>query len=174
MILFLRRLLLAVLLIGAAQQDLACHRIPNLLTAGGACIGLLLALFSGKAFLSSALVGFFAALGLGILLWMLGAFRAGDAKLYAALGIMMGWQWVLSCFLWSMLVAGTAGAILLLYRGILLQRLRRLWEYGKSLFFTRRFIPYSPQPGSEHELPLAPSIALGGLLTVFFPLVAFP
>lgn len=166
----LRFLLTALLLLWASCEDLRQQRIPNFLTAGSACVGLILALFSGWEGLKSSLTGFLAALLLGILLWLLGAFRAGDAKLYAALGMLLGWRGVLGCFLWSMVAAGAAGFVLLLVKGELKSRAKRLWDYCKLLFLTRRFVPYEPQPGTEHEFPLAPSIVLGWLLSLCFPL----
>lgn len=173
MIFYLRLLLLAGLLLWAAYQDMTVQRIPNFLTAGAACLGFLLALFSDLSTLRASLIGFFAALLIGMLLWLFGAFRAGDAKLYASLGMVMGWQGVLNCFLWSMLIAGCMGFLLLLLRGSLGARCKRLWLYVKTLLLTRSFVPYSPEPGTEHEFPLAAPIALGGLLSLCFPLLTF-
>lgn len=165
-----RFFLTALVLLWASFEDLKRQRIPNFLTVGAACAGFVLALFSGWQAFKASLIGFLAALLLGIFLWLLGAFRAGDAKLYAALGMLLGWRGVLDCFLWSMLAAGSVGFLLLLLRGELRNRLKRLWGYCKLLFFTRRFVPYSPQPGTEHEFPLAPSIALGWLISLCVPL----
>ena len=165
-----RFILTAFLLLWASFEDLRRQRIPNFLTVGAACAGLLLAPLSSWQALTACLVGFLAALLLGILFWLLGVFRAGDAKLYAALGMLLGWRGVLNCFLWSMLVAGAAGFVLLLARRELGSRLKRLWSYCKLLFLTRRFVPYAPQPGTEREFPLAPSIALGWLLSLQLPL----
>lgn len=166
----LRLLLLVVLLLWSTYLDISRYRIPNYLTVTCACIGFFFALFSGVETLKFSLLGFFAALAIGIIFWLLGVFRAGDAKLYAAVGMILGWQGVLSCFLYSMLVAGGMGLILLLLNGALLARCKRLLSYIKALFLTQQFIPYVPQPGTEHELPLAPAIALGALLAVCFPL----
>ncbi len=171
----LRFLLTALLLLWASCEDLRRQRIPNFLTAGSACVGLILALFSGWEGLKSSLTGFLAALLLGILLWLLGAFRAGDAKLYAALGMLLGWRGVLGCFLWSMVAAGAAGFVLLLVKGELKSRAKRLWDYCKLLFLTRRihYVVIQAQVDAawpEHEFPLAPSIVLGWLLSLCFPL----
>lgn len=166
----LRLLSLFVMLIGAALSDLTAYRIPNSITVGGAVLGLLLALFGGEDAVKASLIGFAAALAAGVLLWLVGALRAGDAKLYAAVGMLLGWRGVLNCFLWSMLIAGTAGVALLLSRRALLGRMKRLWEYVKGLFLTRQFTPYAPESGSERELPLGLPIALGGALAVCLPL----
>ena len=171
MIFFLSsRLLPGFLLALASYADWKGHRIPNLLTAGAACVGLVLALLSGWEVLKTSLIGFSAALAVGILFWLCGVFRAGDAKLYAALGMLLGWQGVLDCFLWSMLAAGVIGFFFLLSRGELGSRLKRVLNYGKLLFLTRRFTPYAPKSGTEHEFPLAPFIALGWLLSIFLPM----
>lgn len=162
----LRLACLAAALAWAVWQDVTAQKLPNALTVSTACAGLALALLSGREALADSLIGFFAALAAGMLLWALGTFRAGDAKLYAALGALMGWRNVLSCFVWSLLLAAAAGLLLLLVRGSLGERAKRVWSYLKSLLYTRRFTPYVPQAGTERELPMAPFIALGELLTL--------
>lgn len=170
MIQVLRYVLLAVALSSAVFHDIRRCKIPNSTTLSAAIGGIILSAFEGWDALMGSLVGFAAALAVGILLWLAGAFRAGDAKLYAALGAVMGWRGVLTCFLWSMLAAGAAGLIFLLRRRQLLARLKRIGRHLKGLAMTGKFTPYQAQPGSERELPLAPFIAVGAALAVVFPL----
>lgn len=154
----------------AAYFDLTCHKIPNAITLSAAALGILLAVFEKWASTKDCLIGFAAALAVGMALWVAGAFRAGDAKLYAAVGALMGARGVLDCFLWSMLVAGGLGLILLWRKHALWERLKRVGRYFKGIFLTMRFVPYTSEPGSEGELPLAPVIAIGAVLAVFAPI----
>ena len=82
---------LAVLLgLIASVQDLRFRRIPNWLTAGGACAALLYAAFQGPRALGMALAG--AAVGFLLLLplQLRGAMGGGDVKLMAAFGALLG------------------------------------------------------------------------------------
>jgi Flp pilus assembly protein protease CpaA len=91
----------------AAAIDLRTGRIPNLLTAATAAVGLALAGFglSGHS-MAGALVG--AAFGFALMLpgHLLGGTGAGDVKLLAALGTMLGPAGVLMAFLYGAVAGG--------------------------------------------------------------------
>ncbi len=161
---------LTLALLCAAFLDCTRHKIPNAITLSATIYGILLAVLEGWASAKDCLIGFAAALAVGMALWMAGAFRAGDAKLYAAVGALMGLRGVLDCFLWSMLIAGGLGALLLWRKHTLWERLKRVGRYFKGIVLTMRFEPYMSEPGNEHELPLAPAIAIGAALAVFAPI----
>ena len=167
----IRYTLLAAGLLAASWTDWKLRKIPNRLTVPLAAAGVLLSLVAGGVSgLLGSLGGLAAGLCAGVVLWLLNIFRAGDAKLLAALGAMMGWRWLATCFAYGLVAGGAAGILLLLVRGQLLQRMKRLWSYGKLLLFSRRFSPYQPEKESEGELPFAPFLAVGGLLACLFPL----
>ena len=87
-----RYVLLAAGLLAAACTDWKRRRIPNRLTVAMAATGILLGvLMGGLSGLLGSLGGLAAGLAVGVILWLLKIFRAGDAKLLAALGAMMGW-----------------------------------------------------------------------------------
>lgn len=160
---------LTLALLCAACFDLTRHKIPNTITLSATIYGILLSVLEGWISAKDCLIGFAAALVVGMALWMMGAFRAGDAKLYGAVGALMGSRGVLDCFLWSMLVAGGLGLLLLWCKHVLWERLKRVGRYLKGIVLTMHFVPYVSEPGSEHELPLAPAIAIGAALAVFVP-----
>lgn len=164
----LRLILLAAGLALALWQDLRRGRIPNPLNLGLAAAGLALALAEGRPLW--ALAGFAAGAAAGVGGWLLGVFRAGDAKLFMALGALMGPRWLGGCFGWSLAVGAALGLALLLRKRQLLARLRRVRDHLKLLVFTRSYQAYQPLPGTEREFPLAVSIALGSLLACLVPL----
>ena len=90
---------LAAVLVTAVCTDVRFRRIPNWLNVFAAAVGLLLALAGGG--LKDALVGLAAGFTAGFTLWMLKTFRAGDAKLFAALGALMGLEWLIRCAVWA-------------------------------------------------------------------------
>ena len=164
-----RCLLLALGLIAASWTDLRQRKIPNRLTVPLAAAGLVLALLDRH--LLGALGAMAFGLVLGVVLWLLGIFRAGDAKLSAALGALTAsWLWVLDSLCWAVVLGGGIGLLLLLVRGELLSRLKRVWDHLRFLLMDRSFHPYVPQKGTEGELPFAPFVALGTLLACFVPL----
>ena len=166
-----RYALLAAGLLAASWTDWKLRKIPNRLTVSMAAAGVLLSLLSGGLIgLWGSLGGLAVGLTVGVVLWLLKIFRAGDAKLLAALGAVMGWRWLAACFAYGLVVGGAVGILLLLVKGQLLRRMKRLWSYFKLLLFSRCFSPYQPEKESEGELPFAPFLAIGGLLACLFPM----
>ena len=122
-------LLIAVmpaLLVGAAAWDLTSFTIPNLLPA---VMGLLFFIFAAMAFASgngdpSAMLGGFAwhvaaalvSLAAGMALFAVGYVGGGDAKLYAAASLWLGWDMLLEYTLLASLLGGALTLALLALR----------------------------------------------------------
>ncbi|MDY5611918.1 A24 family peptidase [Dysosmobacter sp.] len=122
-----RYALLAAGLLAASWTDWKRRRIPNRLSVTMAAAGVLLGLVTGGlSVLLGSLGGLAAGLTVGVILWLLKTFRAGDAKLLAALGAMMGWRWLVACFLSD--YTGCCPDVL-----------------GGSLFFAPSFFPKLPK-----------------------------
>lgn len=154
----------------AVWSDCQCRKIPNRLSVIMATAGIVLALFGGTPMIKQAGVGLLCGLGLGIALWLLCVVRAGDAKLMAAIGVLMGGRWLLNVFTWALLVGMLLGGVILLYKHELGSRLGRLWNYGKSLIYSQHFSAYKPEKGSEGELPFAVPLFIGAVLTAWYRL----
>ncbi|WP_171681910.1 A24 family peptidase [Paenibacillus planticolens] len=91
--------------------------IPNRLTVCGTLTGLAFHVYEdGWNGLVFALAGAGGALISLILLYLIGALGAGDVKLFTAVGAMMGLSFVLKLMLYSILIAGIIGLILLIMR----------------------------------------------------------
>jgi len=114
--------ILLTLVVGAAIYDVRYRRIPNWLTVSGVLAGIAMNTFlawpspqrwSGCVF---ALKG----LGLGFVLYLflyaLRAMGAGDVKLMAAVGAMVGWEDWFGIFLITAVVGGVMGVILSIAR----------------------------------------------------------
>jgi prepilin peptidase CpaA len=119
--------LLAVL-IAAAIYDVRYRRIPNWLTLSGVVLGLGLNTFGpdGRGILF-ALAGFAVAFAIYMALYILRAMGAGDAKLMAAVGALVGWKAWFGIFLVTAIIGGTIALLLVMMRG----RLKHtLWNVG--------------------------------------------
>ncbi len=101
-----------------AMVDTACRRIPNGISMGTAAIGVVLAAtgISGVS-LTSSLFGFF----LGFLLMLpghlLGATGAGDVKLFAAAGAVVGAGMIVPAFLMTAVAGGLLAVGIAWWRG---------------------------------------------------------
>ena len=143
---------LAALLVAGcgAFSDWKTHKIYNKLTGtamiAGFCGNLLLGGWPG---LSDSLLGF----GMGLLslvLWLSGMLKAGDIKLYLAIGALAGWRFCAFTEIASILIGGVAAACFLVVRREGGAALRRLRAYGLQLFYTRQLKPYQPEEDSAY------------------------
>jgi prepilin peptidase CpaA len=155
---------LAAGLLTATVIDLRSRRIPNELTAAMGCIGLALAVTgtSGVS-VSASLTG----LVLGLLLMLpgyaLGATGAGDVKLMAAVGAIVGPALVLSAFLCTSVAGGVLAVIVALKR-------RR---FAATLAQTGRLVAAPGMAPQEikaatgaSRFAYGPAIAVGSMLAV--------
>jgi prepilin peptidase CpaA len=111
-------LLLAVVLV-AAVYDVRYRRIPNWLNVTGVLAGIALNtfLYQGLPGLGFALKGLFLAFGIYAVLYALHAMGAGDVKLMAAVGAIVGWENWFGIFLVTAVVGGIMSIILSVSRG---------------------------------------------------------
>jgi prepilin peptidase CpaA len=142
--------------------DLRTRRVPNALTFTLAAAGIGCAAAGlNNLTVAASLVGF--ALGLGLMLpgYVFGATGAGDVKLLAAVGAVLGPAAVAVAFLYSAITGGVLALVIA-------RRRRRL---AVTLQGTGRLISTSASNVAEIEHPqannrfaYAPAIAIGSLL----------
>lgn len=115
----LRWLILAAGLCAAAYTDVKKRKIPNRITVPMAALGFLISLCMGPIQLEGSLWGFLLGLGLGFVFWILSIIRAGDAKLFAAMGALCGSRLLLNCLSWAILIAAVFGVVILIKEGVI-------------------------------------------------------
>jgi len=161
---------LAALVLVAAATDIRSRRIPNWLTLSGVLAGILLNTLlaaDGNNWQTSL-----AGMGLAFLvyfpLYLLRGMGAGDVKLMAAVGALMGpvnWFWI---FVVSNILGGVAAIVLLLVKGGLWRTLSNLGYMLKELMFFRP--PYLKREELDLaspravKMPHGVAIAMGSLL----------
>jgi prepilin peptidase CpaA len=149
-------LLLAVVL-AAAVFDIRYRRIPNWLSVGGVLCGLALNtfLYPGWPGLSHSLVGLAVGFGIYLGLYALHAMGAGDAKLMAAVGAILGWQDWFGTFFITAIIGGVMSLILVAMRG----RVKKtLWNVS---FILTEMKSGRPAYVSKEELDVRNPKALG-------------
>lgn len=177
----LAKIILVVLLVLSVYFDLRIRKIPNKITAPAALTGIVLGLilsgidglvFSGSGLLFGLLVF--------IIPYMLGGMGAGDVKLMAAIGALMGWEFTLRAALGTAVVGGVMVILYMLYKrqlgstllktvGLILVPLAK-GIYGRT-FSPRveRFIRYFEKQKSISNptyIPYAVAIASGSMLVL--------
>lgn len=134
------------LVIGAAVYDIRYRRIPNWLTLLGVILGLALNAWlvsDGQPFpgLLFSLKGLALGFGFYFFLYAIHAMGAGDVKLMAAVGALVGWQDWFGIFLVTAILGGITGMLLVLAR-------KRL----KHTFFNMAFIMSEMKSGRSAHL----------------------
>jgi prepilin peptidase CpaA len=111
---------LIALLLGAAVFDVRYRRIPNWLTLAGVLMGLGLNAFLDQGrpgLFVSSLKGLAIAFGVYFALYALHAMGAGDVKLMAAVGAVVGWPNWFGIFIVTAILGGIMALILVAARG---------------------------------------------------------
>ena len=112
-------MVLMVMLLAAAVFDVRYRRIPNWLTVSGAVLGVAINTIIGspQGGLVFSLVGLLVAFAIYAALYALRAMGAGDVKLMAATGALVGWERWFGIFLVTALLGGVMALMLVLARG---------------------------------------------------------
>ncbi|MBV9356309.1 MAG: prepilin peptidase [Chloroflexi bacterium] len=142
----------------ALITDVRYRRIPNWLTGGSLVLGFgLNGALGGLHGLAMTLFG--ACLGLSVLFpfYLLRVMGAGDVKLLAGLGALVGPRALVSVVIFSALAGGVIAAIMLARRGRLLLTLRSM------------LLRQSPPSLSGATAPYAVAIAAGTYLSLVLP-----
>jgi prepilin peptidase CpaA len=145
--------------IAAAAIDLRTRRVPNVLTGAMAAAGLALAAAgSGRFDLATALVGGLVGLALMLPGHVFGATGAGDVKLLAAAGTLLGPGDTLVAFVATAIAGGLLAVIVAVVRGrvgVTARALARLVATGGAN------TAEIERPESNNTFAYAPAIAIG-------------
>jgi prepilin peptidase CpaA len=137
--------------------DVRYRRIPNWLSVSGVLLGIALNtfLYQGWPGARLSLVGMAAGFGVYFLLYALRAMGAGDVKLMAAIGSIIGWQDWFGTFLITALIGGAMALILVALKG----RVKTtMWNVG---FIINEMKSGRPAYLSKEELDVRSPKAMG-------------
>lgn len=145
-----------------AVIDMWTRRLPNSLTFGIAGLGLALAASQRSGVgLAEAAAGF----GLGLLLMLpghlVGATGAGDVKLFAALGTLLGVRGIVAAFFYTAIAGGVVALVVAAQR----RRLQSTMERTVALVATGGAnLAEIEHAAADNRFAYAPAIALGTLV----------
>jgi len=144
----------------SAVVDLYTRRIPNPLTLGITVAGLMLAALGFSPLtMSQALVGFLVGLVLMLPGHVIGATGAGDVKLFAALGTLLGPKGIAVAFLYTAMAGGALAVLVALRRRLLSVTFERV----STLVRTGGANVGEIERSTVNRFAYAPAIALGSL-----------
>ncbi len=146
----------------AAVIDIRTRRVPNWLTALIASVGILLAASGvGRLSIGASLAG----LGVGLLLMLpghvFGGLGAGDVKLLAAVGALMGPWPIARTFLYTAIAGGALAVAVSLWRRQLKATLGRTASLVMSPATVAPLVDHSI---TNNRFPYAPAVAVGALI----------
>jgi prepilin peptidase CpaA len=146
----------------SAVIDLRAYRIPNQLTFGIAALGFLLAAFGVVSMGPGAAIAGFV-LGLALMLpgHLIGATGAGDVKLFAANGALLGPSGIAMAFLYTAIAGGALALAVSARRRRLLTTLERTATLVRTAGGNVAEIEHQH---ADNRFPYAPAIAVGTLV----------
>ena len=155
-----------------AYYDVRYRRIPNAYVLAGLAGGLLInALAGGLNGLLMSVAGCFVAFGVMLVLHVFGAMGAGDVKLFAAIGSVVGLRLVLPTFLVILLTGGALAVVSMVRAGSVGATMRRVAQIFAGLLPGWPMPRFSVPADKRHTIPYGVAITLGSLisLAVFRP-----
>lgn len=158
----INHLVFAVFSLLAVVQDVKSRKIKNKFNLLSAIVSMLVVIFFREISIKSALMGFFSSFIVGILLWIMGVIRAGDAKFLWTLGILKGFEYFWISIIYIILLGGIIALGIIFVKKDGFARIKRMWAYLKVIFLTKKFIRY--EAAKPDEYPFTIPIAIGGVL----------
>ena len=175
-------IILIILVILAMYFDLTSKKIPNKITFPVMILGFLInVLTNGFLGITFSVVGFIVGLLIYMIPFILGGMGAGDVKMLAAIGSLMGWEFVLYTAVFAGLIGGVLVLIYLVYKRQLLTTLRQLLFFIiKPLLFVLsvntdnvridkafKYVISQEKSKEKYYVPYGVAIGLGALLVIF-------
>jgi prepilin peptidase CpaA len=159
------QIVLTLVVIVAAVYDFRFRRIPNWLTLAGVLIGIGLNSFLYEwAGLRTAGLGLGLAFVIYFPMYLLRGMGAGDVKLMAAVGAIVGWANWLGIFVLSSVIGGLCAVVLALAKGRLLKTFRNLGYMLKEMAFLRA--PYVKHEELDLKSPKAVKLPHGVMVAL--------
>jgi prepilin peptidase CpaA len=171
----LENIILIIVLFICLITDIKSRKILNIITLPTIVFGLVFYIFSSgfEGFLYSG-KGFLVGLILLLIPYLLGGMGAGDVKLMAAIGALMGTSFVFYSFIYTALFGGVISILLFFKTYGFINTMKSLFINIKSFFFIIFFrnnlglIVFSKEKKSRVEFPYGVAIVLGTFCTLLW------
>lgn len=164
----LKTVLLVSTLMLALYHDIKEQKIKNYVTYSAAFLGLTLNVAEhGLDGLGFTVVGWLTPVMVLGLLYATNIMGAGDIKLFAAIGAIMGLPFTMYCLAYSVYFGGLIALIILIRRKQFKQRMYRIYEYIYFIAITRKIVPYCAKSDNQSKFIFSTAIVPGTILHLF-------
>ena len=154
----------------AAACDLRSRRVPNVITFGGAAAAIVISgVLAGFNGLPHSMLGWLIGCALFFPLFAVGGMGAGDVKLLAAFGAVLGPMGAAWAAIWASVAGGVLALAVAVAHGYLLEALRNV----RVIVYVWRTLGFSPVDGLTlgdargPRMAYAVPISIGALVTLW-------
>lgn len=149
----------------ALYHDLRQRKIKNIVTLPAAAAGVVLNFVEqGPAGLLASFFGWLAPVLLLMVFYRINTMGAGDVKLFAAIGAVMGLDFAAYSFMFAVYAGGLAAMVILVRNRGFVPCMRHLVNYLRLLLITRGISVYSDREGIATGFIFSWAIALGTVI----------
>ncbi|MEA1988529.1 MAG: prepilin peptidase [Pseudomonadota bacterium] len=161
-------ILLLIILLPAAIFDYRYHKIPNLISLSGWVLGpLLYAVIDTLPGVLSSLYGFLLIFALTLPLYLLGWMGAGDVKLMASVGAIVGIEYAPTVLFGIVMTGAVTGVVMLLHRKIFKASFQRYGAILGASMALKKLMYLDPNKEEQKVvLPYAIPIAIGTFFSI--------
>jgi prepilin peptidase CpaA len=150
-----------------SYYDVRYRRIPNVFVLATLISGLLLNfVFGGVEGVLSSVGGCLLGFGLMLMLHVLGAMGAGDVKLFASIGAVVGASLVVPTFLVVALTGGVLAVYTMLRAGSVRQTLLGVLQIFVGMLPGWQMPRFNVPADRRHTIPYGVAITLGSLISL--------
>lgn len=169
---FVKALVLLISLSMSFYYDIREHKIKNFITIPAALIGCLINFMEkGLSGLSFSVEGWLTPVIFLILFYYINVMGAGDIKLFAAIGAIMGLPFVIFSFTFTVCLGSIIGLALMIKRRALLFRMRILLNYFLFSVATRKLSPYVSKNDLSSKFAFSVAIIPGTCLQLLLTIL---
>lgn len=164
-------LFLVVFICLSVGFDLWQNRIPNWLNFSATAVGISIGACAGIHALLDSFLGLGLAVAILLVPFVVGGLGAGDVKFLAAVGAILGVQWVPRIFFYTALLGIPLALVAMLFQGVRANMFRGAWVDLKLLWLSRgAALPESVTDRvsrGARTVPYGVAIGLGTLIAFY-------
>lgn len=158
-----------VLILGiSCYQDIRTHKIRNHVTLTASLAGLIMnTQQQGLPGLWFSFQGWLIPVLALMVLFKVKVTGAGDIKLFAAIGSMMGLHFVLYCFFYSLFFGALFAVMILIKRNNLIEKMTSVFYYLFLILSARQLFEYHSKDDRDSKFAFTTAIVPGVLVQLF-------
>jgi prepilin peptidase CpaA len=159
--------LLIPLAVVIAYYDVRYRRIPNAFVLAAFSGGVLMnAILGGLQGVYSSITGCALAFFLMFMFHIFGAMGAGDVKLFAAIGAVIGAPLVVPTFLVVVLTGGLLAVVSIIRAGILITTMQRVLQIFVGMLPGWQMPKFTVPLDRKHTIPYGVAITMGSIISI--------